>query len=167
MSSFNKLLNISPLPDGKNYVLRAKLVFYIGDDSDSSTDKVVVKKGFVTDGASCPKIIASLGFTRWGRHGTPSVIHDLCYWTQDRTRKEADDIFLQGMVVMGVNRFKRWVIYRNLRMFGGLAWKNNAKLKAKHGEGLKYIDLASFKDSTASEIEAAFKKSRIKKYLKK
>ncbi|EOH0861805.1 DUF1353 domain-containing protein, partial [Salmonella enterica subsp. enterica] len=35
-----------------------------------------------------------------------------------RTKKEADKIFLDGMTVLGVPRWKRTVMYWAVRMFG-------------------------------------------------
>jgi len=37
-------------------------------------------------------------------------------------REFADDVLLSAMKVMNENRFKKWMVYRGLRMFGWFAW---------------------------------------------
>ncbi|ECE7751582.1 DUF1353 domain-containing protein, partial [Salmonella enterica subsp. enterica serovar Ngili] len=47
-----------------------------------------------------------------------AIIHDYLYDNALRTKKEADLIFLDGMTVLGVPRWKRIVMYLAVRWFG-------------------------------------------------
>ncbi|EJM4054471.1 DUF1353 domain-containing protein, partial [Salmonella enterica] len=44
--------------------------------------------------------------------------HDYLYDNALRTKQEADRIFLDGMTVLGVPRWKRIVMYWAVRLFG-------------------------------------------------
>ncbi|EDS6964340.1 DUF1353 domain-containing protein, partial [Salmonella enterica subsp. houtenae serovar 44:z4,z23:-] len=46
------------------------------------------------------------------------IIHDWMYDNALRTKKEADLIFLDGMTVLGVPKWKRTVMYQAVRLFG-------------------------------------------------
>ncbi|EBM0567935.1 phage tail protein, partial [Salmonella enterica] len=46
------------------------------------------------------------------------IIHDWMYDNALRTKKEADKIFLDGMTVLGVPKWKRTVMYWAVRWFG-------------------------------------------------
>ncbi|EJI0210340.1 DUF1353 domain-containing protein, partial [Salmonella enterica subsp. enterica] len=47
-----------------------------------------------------------------------AIIHDYLYDNALRTKKEADLIFLDGMKVLGVPKWKRIVMYQAVRLFG-------------------------------------------------
>ncbi|EDY2733297.1 DUF1353 domain-containing protein [Salmonella enterica] len=49
---------------------------------------------------------------------TPAIIHDYMYDNALRTNKEADLIFLDGMTVLSVPKWKRTVMYWTVRIFG-------------------------------------------------
>lgn len=90
---------------------------------------IEVEAGFRTDLASIPKLFRSL-IPQNGRHRKPAVVHDYLYrragfhgWD----RKTCDKIFLEGMIVEGVPRWRRQVMYRAVRAGGGLIWKENLK----------------------------------------
>lgn len=46
-------------------------------------------------------------------------------WKQDRSRAEADGIFLEGMGLLGVSRWKKYLMYAGVRAFGWLGWWRN------------------------------------------
>ncbi|ECX9223036.1 DUF1353 domain-containing protein [Salmonella enterica] len=50
---------------------------------------------------------------------TPAIIHDWIYDNALRTKREADLIFLDGMTVLGVPKWKRLMMYWAVRVFGG------------------------------------------------
>lgn len=86
--------------------------------------KIVVPEGFVINGASIPRFLWSIIGSPWsGRYAKGSGIHDWVYYDQTFTRKECDEIFLEIMVLDKVPAWKRFVIFRALRIFGGFAWK--------------------------------------------
>jgi len=128
MSVFTKPLMVSPLPDGKRWVLRSDFYYNVG--SKDSGDRITVKKGFITDFTSVPRLLWAV-YPKWGKYGNSAIIHDWLYWDQSRPRKEADSIFLEGMVVLGVGRFTRWSIYKSVSRFGFMAWNSNKKAKNK------------------------------------
>lgn len=93
---------------------------------------VVVPAGFVTDLASIPRVFWSLLPTD-GVYTFPAIVHDYLYWTQESTRETADNVFRHGMNDMKVPKATTQAIYMAVRVGGGSAWSENAKLK-KIGE---------------------------------
>lgn len=127
MSRFTDVLLVSPLADGKTWVIRRGFGYEIG--AEGSGDTVDVAVGFQTDFASIPRLLWAF-LPKWGRYGNASVIHDWLYWTQTRARAEADAIFLEGMEVLEVGAFKRGLMYRAVRALGGIAWVRNSADRA-------------------------------------
>ena len=119
MSSFLTPLVVSPLPDGRRW----KLVFQFGYDVGykGSDDRISVPVGFVTDFASTPPPIWWL-IPPWGKYGKAAVVHDYLYMVKTRTRKQADVIFREAMVVLGVPEWQVVVMYYSVRLFGWPAW---------------------------------------------
>ena len=124
MSRFTESLVVTPLPDGKTWIILNEFGYEIGEEG--SGDVINVPIGTYTDFASIPRSLWAV-FPRWGKYGNAAVIHDWMYWNQSRSRKEADDIFLEGMEVLGVPNWKRKTIYRAVRVFGGFAWRSNQR----------------------------------------
>jgi hypothetical protein len=99
--------------------------------SADSEERITVPAGFETDFASVPRIFHSF-IPPLGKHGRPAIIHDFLYSTEGRgpgitrrepySRKEADDIFLEAMKVVGVPRLRRSLMYRAVRLGGGSGW---------------------------------------------
>lgn len=89
---------------------------------------VVVPAGFVTDLASIPRVFWSMLPTD-GAYTFPAIIHDYLYWTQKHPRETADSVFQYGMDDMKVSSAIALAIYTAVRVGGGSAWDNNAKLK--------------------------------------
>ncbi|HFG5616370.1 DUF1353 domain-containing protein [Salmonella enterica] len=88
--------------------------FYLSDDN---SDVIEVPAGFVTDLATIPRIFWSL-MPPDGKYAKAAIIHDYLYNNALRTKKEADLIFLDGMTVLGVARWKRTIMYYAVRLFG-------------------------------------------------
>lgn len=93
---------------------------------------VRVPKDFLTDFASVPRGLWNL-LPPIGSYGKAAVIHDFLYQFRaisqdpaisDRacTRGEADAIFKEGMEVLGVGRFTRWMVYAGVRVGGWRSW---------------------------------------------
>ncbi len=130
MSEFTKILKVSPLGDGKNWILLEEFKYY-DDKVIGNTNEyywVEVEPKFMTDFASVPPIFRSL-ISKWGKYGNATVLHDYLYWTQQCTRKEADDIFRDGMKVMEVRAWRRFLIYWAVRLGGWGAWRGNIQKK--------------------------------------
>ncbi|ELM3415986.1 DUF1353 domain-containing protein [Salmonella enterica] len=88
--------------------------FYLSDDN---SDVISVPAGFVTDLATIPRIFWSV-MPPDGKYAKAAIIHDYLYDNALRTKKEADLIFLDGMAVLGVPKWKRIVMYLAVRIFG-------------------------------------------------
>ena len=122
MSRFTEALVVSPLSDGNTWVVLKSFGYDVGEEGSGNT--VEVKKGFVTDFASIPRLFWIL-LPRWGKYGNAAVIHDWLYWCQDRTRAEADRIMLEAMGVLFVPNWQKYAIYLFVRVFGLISWHRN------------------------------------------
>ena len=98
-------------------------------------EAVTVPTGFVTDFASIPQIFWSV-LRPDGEYAYAAVVHDYLYWTQTRSREEADDILKMAMEDFEVGAVTAGTIYSAVRMGGQFAWDGNAEKKA---EGEKRI----------------------------
>ena len=122
MSQFTDVLLVSPVDDGKSWVLMRGFGYARG--SEDSGDVIEVPKGFVTDFASVPRLIQWL-VPRWGKYGNAAIIHDWLYWQQEMSRREADRVFIEAMDVMKVFPLLKHLIYAAVRIFGWIAWLRN------------------------------------------
>lgn len=94
----------------------------------SSFGIVLVPKGFLTDGASIPRVFWPL----LGPHGDyfrAAVVHDFLYSPRNDefSRAEADLIFREAMYNTGVPWCRREVIYAAVRLFGKRAFRGGVK----------------------------------------
>jgi len=93
-------------------------------------EAVTVPIGFVTDFASIPREFWS-ALRPDGEYAYAAVVHDYLYWTQTRSREEADQILKMAMEDFEVDAVTVRVIYSAVRIAGMLAWNDNAEKKAK------------------------------------
>ncbi len=121
-SSFTTPLIVSVL-DSHRFKLYRPFTFHL--DSKRSQRAIRVPAGFITDFASVPKAFWSI-IPPYGKYTKAAVLHDFLYSRGPqgltRTRKEADQIFLQAMKVLGVNPVKREIMYNAVRWFGAKKW---------------------------------------------
>lgn len=123
MSQFTEALIVSPLADGKTWVVLKPFGYDRG--SEGSGRRIQVDLGFMTDFASVPRPLWIL-IPKWGKYGNAAVIHDWLYWIQgDVSRKEADHIFLEAMTVLNVEQWQKHLMYWAVRTLGWLAWWRN------------------------------------------
>ena len=122
-------ISLIALPKGTEWVLEHDVTYHIDVGVAENAWVVVVQEKFVTDLASRPTVMAML-LDKWGKHGPASLIHDWLYWFQICDRETADAVMVQFMKKAKVPTWKIVIINRCLRMFGGLAWRNNVKRKA-------------------------------------
>lgn len=101
-------------------------------NSGQKYQKVVVPRGFVTDLASIPRAFWQI-LRPEGRHAYAAVVHDYLYWTQSRSREEADTIFKFALQDSKVSSETVEALYVAVRTFGQSAWNKNADLR-KAGE---------------------------------
>lgn len=122
MSSFTTPLKLEFVSDN-HWLLTEPFEYHVG--SEDSTEVITVPAWFGTDFASIPKIFWNI-LPPQGDYGKAAVIHDYLYATHGLdgkyTRKQCDQIMLEGMKVLGVSGLARWLIYTAVRWFGGWAW---------------------------------------------
>ena len=114
-----------PFGDFQDWVLFAPLVYTIG----SSNDSITVPTGFVTDLASIPQMLWSIGLRPEGQYSRAAIIHDYLYWSQNCTRDQSDRLLMIAMKESNVGTFQEDVIYAAVHAAGSSAWANNAKEK--------------------------------------
>ena len=120
MSQFTTELNVSPFSDGIRWELLDEFSYDVG--SLGSGDTITVPAGFITDFASIPKIAWSIIGGPWGKYGKAAVIHDYLFATQQRSWRETNQIFLEGMQVLGVSWLKRTIMYSVVTTFSWVSW---------------------------------------------
>jgi len=151
MSSFTTPLDVRVMADGRKFKVIKKFTYHIG--SEFSRNYIVVPRGFITDFASTDilqwaaiilgflyfivswflpswvgiifmvVILLALLITPFGKHTKGAVLHDFIYQTHIKTRKEADEIFKEAMMVAGTPGWKAQLMYLGVRAFGFLSWK--------------------------------------------
>lgn len=76
MSRFTDVLVVSPLADGKTWVILRDFGYDVG--AEDSGDHIDVAIGFQTDFATIPRLFWVI-LPKWGRYGNATVIHDWLY----------------------------------------------------------------------------------------
>jgi hypothetical protein len=90
---------------------------------DTSAGRLRVLRGYITDGASIPRVF-------WITTGFPvdpdllpaALAHDCLYGGEMVPRKQADDIFHELLRTNGVGRYRAWKCWLAVRLFGGAVW---------------------------------------------
>lgn len=95
--------------DPKNYTEEEKKLRTI--------ETIVVPQGFITDLASVPRILWSI-FPPHGEYAKAAIVHDYMYDNAIGSKAEADLVFLEGLEVLNVPKWKRKVLYTAVRLFG-------------------------------------------------
>ena len=94
--------------------------------------------GFITDGASIPKIFWSLvGSPFTGLYRRAALIHDYFYHTQKVTRQYADKIFLEAMKYLKVSWLKRCLMWSAVRTNGWMPWNRQKRILKELEDGGK------------------------------
>ncbi len=103
--------------DGKWFsVFRA--FWYVAE----STKVFQIPEGTKTDFASIPRGFRWL-ISRVGKYGKAAVLHDHLCSSKKTSRKEADQIFLEAMKVLGVGWLKRRTMYFGVRAYSIVSGK--------------------------------------------
>lgn len=118
--------HVALLPDGNNqhWILLEALNYQIGDTDDILT----VPAGFVTDFASIPKALWSLGLSPHGRYSRAAIIHDFLYWSQVCTKTQSDRLLVLAMKESNVAKVKEKTIFAGVKVGGASSWAENKKL---------------------------------------
>ncbi|AHF90207.1 hypothetical protein OPIT5_08275 [Opitutaceae bacterium TAV5] len=127
-----------PRPLGLRVLAEYELKFAVLSDFPvhDEFEYFFVKKGFVTDLASVPRIFWRI-LPPFGRYTLAAVVHDWLYRHQHFCphnsrwplipRVLADRIFLRAMRALGVGLVPRTTIYLAVRAFGWVAWRKNLR----------------------------------------
>lgn len=128
MSSFNAPLIAEDSDDSKYRKIYVEYAYERG--KLGSGDKIVVPKGFITDGASIPSAFWGWPFdlSPWGAYAKAAVLHDWLYAQQNFTRLECDNVFLEAMEALNINSFKRNMMFKMVRWFAQGAWDEHQRL---------------------------------------
>jgi hypothetical protein len=117
MSSFLEPLILKD-NDSDKFTLMESFSYSIGClDSDII---ITVPKGFVTDFGSIPGFLWFV-LPKLGKYNKAAVVHDYLYqMVREKrfSRVVADSIFLEAMGVLEVPKWKRFVVYLGVRLFG-------------------------------------------------
>jgi hypothetical protein len=92
----------------------------------STNVRIVVPKGFVTDFASIPQALWSLGLSPQGQYSRAAVVHDFLYWSQGCTRAQSDRLSVIAMKESNVSSFNEAVVYQGVDKGGKGSWNANA-----------------------------------------
>ena len=112
---------LKPFADNHDWMLAEDLIYSIGQSGVSIT----IPKGFVTDFASIPQPLWSLGLSPYGSYSKAAIIHDYLYWSQDCTKEQADNILLIAMKESGVSSTQKFEIYEGVNLGGNPSWQSN------------------------------------------
>jgi len=112
---------VKSFSDDHDSMLVEDLTYFIGESGLSIT----VPKGFVTDFASIPQTLWSLGLSPHGRYSKAAIIHDYLYWSQGCTKEQSDNILLIAMKESGVSRAQEIAIYEGVSIGGKPSWESN------------------------------------------
>ena len=130
MSSFTSPLVVSPLSDGRRWRLVKPFTFHIG--GQYSRHFISVPRDFLTDFASVPRFFWFL--PDWATYSKAPVLHDWLYHQKTTTRKRADALFLEAMLIDWRHHRSRYFIaymeYFAVRIFAWLAWKTKNTQKS-------------------------------------
>ena len=112
--------------DNKFWITIEDMEYIIG----STQDRIVVPRGFITDFASIPQVLWSIGLSPQGQYSRAAVIHDYLYWSQGCTRAQADRLLVIAMKESKVGKFDEVAVYRGVQLGGTGSWNDNAKERA-------------------------------------
>jgi hypothetical protein len=100
-----------------------------GSEAAAKFEPVRVPAGFVFTLDSIPQVFWS-SLRPDGTFAQAAVVHDYLYWTQTRSRSEADEIFRLAMQDLPIDPKTVAMLSAAARSGGQTAWDANAKLKA-------------------------------------
>lgn len=78
---------------------------------------IKIKKGFVSDLASIPRIMWFI-LPPFGRYTEASVVHDYLYFNAELPRKKCDEIFFILMLRNNVDYYTAKILFYTVRLFG-------------------------------------------------
>lgn len=113
---------VRPFGNNKAWITVEDMIYRIG----KTNHEIIVPRGFVTDFASIPQPLWSLGLSPHDQYSRAAVVHDFLYWSQGCTREQADRLMVIAMKESAVGSFDEIAVYTSVAAFGESAWKSNA-----------------------------------------
>lgn len=104
--------------DSESWLVCEPLVF-----DSAIVGRYTVPTGFVTDMASVPRLPLVYLTTGNTAHAA-GTLHDHAYQTHACTRATADAVFYEAMTASGEPWWRRSLMYRAVRLFGGAAYRS-------------------------------------------
>lgn len=92
---------------------------------------LTVPAGFVTDYASVPQGLWSIGLSPHDRYSRASIIHDYLYWSQVCTKEQSDRLMVIAMKDSKVGSFDEFAVYKGVQYGGQKSWDENTELRKK------------------------------------
>lgn len=96
---------------------------------------IVVRAGFVSDGATIPRFLwAAIGSPWTGNYTRGAIVHDWLYGSHTYyngeliTRARSDYILREIARHDGTNVITSYILWAGVRLFGGLAWHKKRKI---------------------------------------
>lgn len=107
---------------GNKWELVEPFSFYY-KKQNKTIETIVIPKGFITDFASTPRILYPI-IPPIGIYNKACIIHDYIYQERIFPRKTCDLCFLQAMEVLEVPKWKRYLMFIIVRLFGKKYYAN-------------------------------------------
>ena len=117
MPRFRSQLIVSPVDQGTLWILGAPLVY---ESQVPGVKTVVVPAGFVFDGNSVPRVASCISPPT--DYLAAGACHDFLYRFGAVSRETADSVYFEALCVLGMSRFRAYVRFLALRLFGARAY---------------------------------------------
>lgn len=115
MSQFTLPL-IGIIPDDDEHIeLVQPFEYHVG--SYPSNDIIIIPTGFKSDFASIPRFIQWI-IPKRGKYSKAAIVHDYLYVYAIKNKKYADDVFLEAMLVLKVNKNLARIMHWFVTNFG-------------------------------------------------
>lgn len=125
-----------------NVCLIGDQMFRLLDDLEYENKDFIftIKKGFVFDGASIPRVLwSSVGCPFGGLYTKPACLHDVLYATHLFSKEQSDLIFLEAMKSCDVEERLRETIYSGVNLFGSKAYEEKEHI----GKNREFLEIKS------------------------
>lgn len=89
---------------------------------------IIVPIGFKCDAASIPRLVWGI-YPPWSKANRAAVVHDYLCSIQTCSREVADAVFRDALLSCGVSSSRSWIMWKAVRIGGGLRWKRESPEK--------------------------------------
>lgn len=113
-------IHLMRLPDKQGEFVVTQNLVYLSKEVNMG---IVVRPGYITNGASTPRIVWSFIDPFSGKYLAPAILHDSLYEAQIFSRERADAVFREAMLSCGVGKIQTEAMYRSVRWFGQSFWE--------------------------------------------